>query len=499
MSGLSTGKETRDEALLVVYQWEQEGIPERKQTRADTKPSRPVDAVLNTAQIISELKKADLSAQDVLKIEKVLQDKGLVTFIIQKETRAAELFEEYLTCFWDYDRSPYVEEKHSHKIHIGRTHTTQSLQRAKRYWIPHFKGKYLGGISREDVKAFSVVLAKENPELKPSTLKRIMQVGVKALRYAYLNGFIPSDPTMALMGYSSKTKKRGVLSPEEAMALFQLQWTDNRAFLACLTAMTTGLRVSEVVSLKVENIGNKFLVIESSYSRLDGLKSTKTEESRRVPIIPVLREALIKLGETNPHNNGYIFYCDKPDRPWDQEGPLLQLKKMLVRLRMGEAVNEADVEKRKKAKEEAIAYWKQRNIVFHSFRHLYSARLADLVEARKLMLTTGHKTLSVFQAYADHALENDFNEVADAANKVFSPILPCKDGQLEQNIQGSRYDREKLSKEVWAEPMTSVAKRYGVSDVALGKACKKLGIPKPPRGYWTKVCKGDGTPGFPAG
>lgn len=38
------------------------------------------------------------------------------------------------------------------------------------------------------------------------------------------------------------------------------------------------------------------------------------------------------------------------------------------------------------------------------------------------------------------------------------------------------YEREKLHQEVWAEPMTTVAKRYGISDVALRKQCKKLDI-----------------------
>lgn len=49
------------------------------------------------------------------------------------------------------------------------------------------------------------------------------------------------------------------------------------------------------------------------------------------------------------------------------------------------------------------------------------------------------------------------------------------------------YEREKLYKEIWAEPMTTVAKRYGISDVALRKHCKKLEIPTPPNGHWAKV------------
>jgi hypothetical protein len=56
--------------------------------------------------------------------------------------------------------------------------------------------------------------------------------------------------------------------------------------------------------------------------------------------------------------------------------------------------------------------------------------------------------------------------------------------------QHNTYDRETLYQEVWAEPVTEVAKRYGVSDVTIHKLCKSLDIPVPPRGYWTKVRAG---------
>lgn len=48
------------------------------------------------------------------------------------------------------------------------------------------------------------------------------------------------------------------------------------------------------------------------------------------------------------------------------------------------------------------------------------------------------------------------------------------------------YERETLYKEVWNEPVSTVAKRYGVSDVAIHKICKSMDIPVPPRGYWAK-------------
>ena len=53
-----------------------------------------------------------------------------------------------------------------------------------------------------------------------------------------------------------------------------------------------------------------------------------------------------------------------------------------------------------------------------------------------------------------------------------------------------RYERVKLYEDVWAEAVTTVAKRYGISDVALRKICKKLAVPVPPLGYWARVVAG---------
>ena len=47
--------------------------------------------------------------------------------------------------------------------------------------------------------------------------------------------------------------------------------------------------------------------------------------------------------------------------------------------------------------------------------------------------------------------------------------------------------REQLFSDVWATPMSTLAKRYGLSDVGLAKVCKKHNIPRPARGHWSKL------------
>lgn len=52
------------------------------------------------------------------------------------------------------------------------------------------------------------------------------------------------------------------------------------------------------------------------------------------------------------------------------------------------------------------------------------------------------------------------------------------------------FTRAQLYDLVWAEPMRTVAKRHGVSDVGLAKACRRADIPVPERGYWAKLQHG---------
>ena len=48
-------------------------------------------------------------------------------------------------------------------------------------------------------------------------------------------------------------------------------------------------------------------------------------------------------------------------------------------------------------------------------------------------------------------------------------------------------EQEALAKLVWEKPSTQIAAGLGVSDTAVKKHCRQLGITKPPRGYWAKL------------
>lgn len=47
--------------------------------------------------------------------------------------------------------------------------------------------------------------------------------------------------------------------------------------------------------------------------------------------------------------------------------------------------------------------------------------------------------------------------------------------------------RARLFASIWETPITRLAKEYGISDVGLAKICRRMEIPRPPRGYWQQL------------
>ena len=86
---------------------------------------------------------------------------------------------------------------------------------------------------------------------------------------------------------------------------------------------------------------------------------------------------------------------------------------------------------------------------------------------------------------ADSVPSPEIDETSGATQSLEETETYEQNGQT-YNI----YDRETLYKEVWELPVTEVAKRYRVSDVAIHKICKALDIPTPPAGYWAKLRAG---------
>jgi len=54
--------------------------------------------------------------------------------------------------------------------------------------------------------------------------------------------------------------------------------------------------------------------------------------------------------------------------------------------------------------------------------------------------------------------------------------------------------REELYERIWTTPATKLAAELGISDVGLGKICRRMHIPNPPLGYWRRIETGHMVP-----
>jgi hypothetical protein len=72
------------------------------------------------------------------------------------------------------------------------------------------------------------------------------------------------------------------------------------------------------------------------------------------------------------------------------------------------------------------------------------------------------------------------------------PVVPYTVyiGEGGSGAERIRLGRETLFERVWAEPVSSLAREWAISGPGLKKACARMSIPVPPRGYWAKVAGG---------
>jgi integrase len=399
LSARSTGTKNRDEAMLVIAKWFETGIPVGRKEKP-----RSLAVATGLKAILKSIKKTDLTSDDAMQIVAALKERELIDMPVIKRGKGGINFGDFLANFWDYSASPYVREKLAHGHTIGKRHCYDMANRVHNYWLPFFNDRTLGSVTKADLKKFSLELSDKG--LAPGSINKILLVGTSALAWAYREEMIPVDPAEGLTKFSGKRKKRGVLTPQEAAQIFALEWKDKRAYVGNLLALTTGMRSGEVLALRKSDISGSenIIYLRHSWSPDDGLKSPKNGDERKVPLLPEVRKMLLELLAQNYHDtpDPFIFWGSLADKPIVANVLLDGLK---------DACRAVGIDP------------KARAICVHSARHYYAARMADRMTAEQVRRITGHKTLAVFEEYADHVTNENLAVAESIGAEVFGNIL----------------------------------------------------------------------------
>jgi integrase len=391
--------------MLVACEWLNSGIP------VSGGKTRAVESDSVIKAFLDSVRKGTLLESDISRIVAELARYG-VSFDKRSESPSRAVsgvrtpLIAFLDQFWTYDKSPYIQDKLIHKQRISKKHCHFTRLRLK-YWDEFFgTDKMLEDVTTKELKEFERFLAEKS--FSAASLNHIILAGKTAFKWAVANEMIPADPCAGLTRYRNDARSRGILSEPEAKKLFTVTWDDERARVASLVAMTAGLRAGEILALRVCDITENRLMVRHSWSSYDGLKSPKNGFVREVPLLPFVRTALLRLARDNPFGwdpERFVFYGNLPDRPVVINVINEGFKKALARIGISESLR------------------KERNIVFHSWRHYYAKIVADRVDQRKAQLALGHMTAAMTEHYANHRTEGDLQAVELALGNAFSSVL----------------------------------------------------------------------------
>jgi len=395
LNPISTKMKDEKEALQVAFNWLRCGVPKKNKVVSVGELS-----LKDTARKIKSEKEAELLLSE-------LKRNGCLKSYVLKDTPAAENCIEFLSNFWDWEKSPYINDKLRKKHSIHKRHCKLQKQAINLYWKPYFENKMLGEITSEDIDGFINYMDKQ--PVSSSRKNCVIKAGFQGLRWAFDKGKIEKDPTRNHTLFSGEETKRNILTPSVAAAVFRASWFDERAKLANMLAAVTGMRSGEIIALQYRDLGSDCLYVNNSWNIEDGFKLPKNNEVRTVEIpFPDLMNGLFELAKNNPWGvspDSYVFWSEfKKDRPIQPYMFVDGLRAALVQI--GYSIEEA------------------KKYVFHGWRHFYTSYMIKRLDRKLLKSQTGHKTDEMLMYYADHETEGDREIIQATEREIFAGLLP---------------------------------------------------------------------------
>ena len=272
--------------------------------------------------------------------------------------------------------------------------TIESYKRDLNKFLEYNKNTSIDNISNEDLKKYIKYL--NDNGLNEKSIARNISSLKSFYKFLVISKYISSNTSDSL--YLPKIKKSlpSTLTEEEVMSLLDIDLTDNfsyrnKAMLELLYA--TGLRVSELINLKLQDIDFSQDIIRTF---------GKGSKERIIPIGDYAREYLEKYiyeyrsSMLKKDNNEYIF-LNNHGKQMTRQGFFKIIKKI--------------------AKEKGI----NKELSPHTLRHSFASHLlkygADLRTIQELL---GHSDISTTQIYThitNEELKQNYNEFHPHGNK----------------------------------------------------------------------------------
>jgi integrase len=341
--------------------------------------------------------------------------------------------------------------------------------------LPILGGRLAASLVSADIEAIHSKVGGEYPYAANNLLDFVR----KMFNWGRVSGWVPKDhanPAVGIVRFPSRKRKRFITTVEMPRLLQALEQEDNDyARHGIWLLLLMGLRCKELLKAKWDDIdwdmGTLFI----------GL--TKNGEPLLAPISDAAMDRLKIVPRIS--DNPYII-CGR-------------LRGQYLR-GLGEPL-------RRTLKRAGLV-----NLRIHDLRRTVGSWLAQ--DGRSLHLigdVLNHRDPKTTAGYAYFQTQQRRDALSDHGNRVLAltpahlrrpaapteisatTLLPAVEGTPITATPNSAaryrhyFRRQELYNLVWTSPVSEIAARLGVSDVALAKLCRRAAIPLPSRGYWQRT------------
>lgn len=336
----------------------------------------------------------------------------------------------------------------------------------KRRILPKLRWRPAATIVAADIEAIHSEVGREHPYAANNLLDLVR----KMFNWGKVAGFVRKDhtnPALGIVRFPERARRRFITTVEMPHFIEGLEAEDNEyARHGLWLLLLLGLRSKELLNAKWIDVdwemGTLFI----------GL--TKNGE----PLLAPLSDAALARLKTIPKigNNPHIICGQKAGRPLTSLGPIL--RRVVTRAGL-------------------------HNIRVHDLRRTVGSWLAQSgVSLHLIGDILNHRDLKTTLGYACFQTEHRREGLNVHGGKVLSfGAAQLRLGLWQTTLSAGRvlsadrrptryrhyFKREGLYELVWTAPVTEIAERLGVSDVALSKLCRRAAIPRPRRGDWARV------------
>ncbi len=304
--------------------------------------------------------------EGAIKVCRSLLKKGQ---LLTEKQYAFSTFTEHL---FIYEECPYIQNR----LMKGKTYSRSWAAQERRILVgmiqPHFTDRDLREITEREIDDWVMSLRAERKGAK--TINHVITILKIVFGFAVKERLIEENPCEHIEPFALMTREKGIFTNDELERLFKRYdlslWKSEAHFALNMTAAVTGMRLGELLGLRICMVNGNVITVANAWNPLDGLKSTKNGKVREIPIPEVLGKLIDRLA-FGRDSQSYVF--SPGSTPIDHK---------TVYKHFSAALNGIGIPPTERLR---------RNITFHSYRHTFNTRLIESgMNPETVRLLTGH-------------------------------------------------------------------------------------------------------------